>query len=188
MRRTVFLGGSWNRFNKAYRGAIAALRGTREKDIISRDNKRKNSAVPHNFNKMSKHSSWTHKFVCLASTSQERVPSSANKEDLLLAGLGEKKVVIPDVDCTIQDFHDVLLEAFPKLKDAGGFELLRCMPNSRDLEEVPSPINLSPRLLRTHMSSARLYLRPIQVDLDLKPNIINSGTTVSILYFILLLY
>ncbi len=49
-----------------------------------------------------------------------------------------------------------------------------CVANSHDLEEVPSPINLSPRLLRSHMN-----IRPIQVDLDLKPDQINYSSTVS---------
>ncbi len=83
------------------------------------------------------------------------------------------------MDCSTQEFHDSILEAFPKLKEAGGFEFLRCVANSRDLEEVPSPINLSPRLLRSHMNSGRIYIRPIQVDLDLKPDKINYSSTVS---------
>ena len=42
------------------------------------------------FSKRPKSSSWTHKFICLATTGQERVPAPVMKEDLLLAGLGEK--------------------------------------------------------------------------------------------------
>ncbi len=73
------------------------------------ENKRKHNSV----NKKSKYCSWTHKFVCLASTAQAKVPSFAKKEELLLAGLWEKKVVIPDVDCSTQEFHDSILETFP---------------------------------------------------------------------------
>ena len=120
------------------------------------------------FSKRPKSSSWTHKFICLATTGQERVPAPVMKEDLLLARLGEKKIVIPDVDCTTLLFHDVLVEAFPKLKNAGGFELLHCIPNTRDLEGIPSPVCHSPRLLRSRMGTARIYIRPIQVDLDME--------------------
>lgn len=60
------------------------------------------------------------------------------------------------------------MTAFPKLKDGGGFELLRCMPSTRDLEEIPSPACLSPRLLRSRIGTARIYIRPIQVDLDIE--------------------
>ena len=123
--------------------------------------KRKRTSLPL-FTKKSKPSSWTQKFVCLASKDGVKVPTSmGGKEELLLAGLGEKKLVIPDVDCTTCEFHDVIITAFPKLKDAGGFELLRCLASTRDLEEIPSPICLSPRLLRNRIGSARVYIRPI---------------------------
>lgn len=52
------------------------------------------------------------------------------KEILVDAGLGEKKIDIPDIDCTATNFHTLLIEAFPKLVDAGGFELMRCIANS----------------------------------------------------------
>ena len=41
---------------------------------------------------------WTHKFVCLASTEQEKPCSSiTEKNELILAGLGEKKITVPNV-------------------------------------------------------------------------------------------
>ena len=43
----------------------------------------------------------------------------------MLAGLGEK-IVVPDVDCTTEEFHEILMQSFPKLRNGGGFELLRC--------------------------------------------------------------
>ncbi len=110
--------------------------------------------------------SWTHKFVCLASPDEERVPTTAiAKEMLSFAGLGEKKVFVQDVDCTTEEFHDILFTCFPQLKNSGGFELLRCLPSSRDLEVIPPPMCHSPRLIRIRMSTARIYIRPIQNDL-----------------------
>ena len=35
------------------------------------------------------------------------------QEILKLAGLGEKKVQIPDVDCTSEEFHEALTKSFP---------------------------------------------------------------------------
>ena len=43
-------------------------------------------------------------------------------------GLGVKKVFVPDVDCTTDEFHEILFTCFPQLKNIGGFELLRCLP------------------------------------------------------------
>ncbi len=166
-----YLTGTWNRFNRAYRGAIAALRGNgpSQKTFVeehrSSFNKRKRCSDI--IAKRPKFCSWAHKFVCLASCCQEKVPSPIMKEDLLSAGLGEKKITIPDIDCTTSQFHEVLMDSFTKLRSAGGFELLRCIPNTRDLEGIPSPVCHSPRLLRSQMGAARIYVRPIQVDLDM---------------------
>lgn len=79
--------------------------------------------------------------------------------------MGEK-IVIPDVDCTTEEFHETLYEYFPILKNGGGFELMKCILSTRDLELIPSPVSLSPRLLRSRTCTARIYIRPIQNDLD----------------------
>ena len=47
-----------------------------------------------------------------------------DKDTLLEAGLRECKVVIPDVECSAEEFRQVLLEVFPKLSDAGGYLFL----------------------------------------------------------------
>ena len=89
------------------------------------------------------------------------------KNELVLAGLGEKKISILDVDCETSEFHETLLQAFPKLRDGGGFEMLKCASSTRKLEVIPFSISKSPRLLRSWIGTARIYIRPIQVDLDL---------------------
>lgn len=48
------------------------------------------------------------------------------RQALLEAGLGEKKISIGNIDCNAEEFREKLLEEFPKLKEGGGFELLRC--------------------------------------------------------------
>ena len=65
---------------------------------------------------------------------------------------GEKVI---EVEC---EFTDVILAAYPKLKDTGGYELLRCQSNSKDLLTIGERIS-SPKLLK------RIYIRPIQRDL-----------------------
>ncbi len=66
------------------------------------------------------------------------------KDLLAFTALGEQKVFIPDVDCTTEEFYETLYESFPRLRKAGGFELLRCLPSTRDLEIIHSPVSQSP--------------------------------------------
>ena len=46
--------------------------------------------------------------MCLSSTSADRVPTSQSGKMILEeAGLGEKTVTVPDVDCSPQAFHQL---------------------------------------------------------------------------------
>jgi hypothetical protein len=166
----------WQRFNNAYRDAIASIRGIRcdyrshSRDVVQehRSTFKRRCSTNSLPIKKSKPSSWTHKFVCLCNTSDERVPTTASaRETLFLAGLGERKVQVPDIDCNTEEFREILMTEFPKLRNCGGFELLRCLPSSRDLEVIPSPVCHSPRLLRSRIGTARIYIRPMQSDLDI---------------------
>ena len=88
-------------------------------------------------NKGKKPRSWTTKFFCLSNRDSLKVPCGLQeRDDLVQAGLGEKKVVIPDIDCSQKEFYDVLIKTFPKLQGIGGFDLLRCIPNSKELEPL----------------------------------------------------
>lgn len=55
---------------------------------------------------------------------------------------------------------------YPKLREGGGFEFLRCVPNSRVLELMLSTVSRS-CLLKSVVNSGRIYIRPLQKDLDL---------------------
>ena len=80
---------------------------------------------------------WSTTFVCLASKDAYQVPGTvAEKETLLEAGLGEVKVDIPNVECSTQEFYGILTSTFPKLQGVGGFQLLRCIANTRMLEPI----------------------------------------------------
>lgn len=112
---------------------------------------------------------WSARFVCLANTDAQHVPCTvAQKEVLVEAGLGEQKVDIPDVNCSAQEFHQQLIKAFPKLSSAGGFELLRCLANSKLLEPLSPSVAMSPNLLQRVVGKSRIFIRPIQRDLDLE--------------------
>ena len=82
------------------------------------------------------------------------------------AGLGEKIIKVPDVEC--DEFNDIILTAYPKLRGAGGYELLRCKPNSRDLISIGERISSSPKLLKRRIGNGKVYIRPIQWDLSVE--------------------
>lgn len=88
----------------------------------------------------------THQFVCLADCNGMKVPSTGFEREVLLdAGLGEKKITIPYMDCSAEEYRDQVLEAFPKLTEAGGYEIMCCIPNSRVLEPIAaSALPVSP--------------------------------------------
>ena len=114
-------------------------------------------------------SSWCKKFVCLSTTSADRVPSQTVKMQLEEAGLGEKLITVPDIDCSPEKFKDLLHGAFPMLKEGGGYELLRCRPQSRDLLLIGPQASNCPRLLKRRILNGKVYIRPIQRDLSLEP-------------------
>lgn len=40
---------------------------------------------------------WTHTFVCLADTQQDWIPDGNQRAYLQIAGLGEKRITMPDI-------------------------------------------------------------------------------------------
>jgi len=75
-------------------------------------------------------------------------------------------VVLSDVDVSAQGLHEELYEAFPKLKDAGGFMFAKYKSNS-SLEPLSSLCLRSPRTLRDRVENARTCIIPIHRNLDL---------------------
>jgi hypothetical protein len=67
------------------------------------------------------------KIFCLASTTQHDVPTNAEKQQLLVAGLGEKKVTLPG-EGNANDVSVGLKETFPKLSDSAGYEFMHAKP------------------------------------------------------------
>ncbi|VDI65606.1 Hypothetical predicted protein [Mytilus galloprovincialis] len=102
------------------------------------------SNIPKNLprnQKKSKEKTWTGTFICMADKSQGRVPSVSEKEVLIKAQLGFKRIQF----CLEDKEEDVLAKisenetGFYQLQDIGGFELLRCRQNCRQLELVDCP-------------------------------------------------
>ncbi len=106
--------------------------------------------------------------VCLSSPQDLRVPTAASHKEMLLeAGLGAKTVGIPDVNCTKEEFREVITSSYPKLYNCGGFELLRCMTNSRELESISSTVSQSSKLHKPIIGNGKIFVRPLQIELSL---------------------
>ena len=94
-------------------------------------------------------------------------PTCKEKLALAMADLGEKKIAFNKngKGCHI---HEKLLETFPKLKDGGGYELLRTEDGRRHLILIPCPLGgYTVDYLKSVLSQAKAYVRPIQKNLSL---------------------
>jgi hypothetical protein len=74
-----------------------------------------------------------------------------------------KEKLISDVE------EDGVVVGFPKLRSCGGFEMMQCNSNCRNLTVIG--VNWSAKSLKSCMggSQAKIYLRPIQKSLSTKP-------------------
>ena len=137
----------------------------RRSDSSGRGKKRKNSCPQR---------TWTVQFVCLSSRFAKKTPSTTEKNMLLQAGLGCKKIKLL-ADDTEEDVLNKLTSdakdefgntlGFPQLRTCGGFEMLQCLANCRDLSVIGT--SWSVRDLKSAFGGqAKIYLRPIQKNLS----------------------
>ena len=134
---------------------------------------RKGKRPLHSFSQGSKKKklkTWTHTFVCLASTSQKYSPDTSERTSLKLAGLGEKRIPVFAYSAALE-LQDELFREFPKLRDGGGYELLRASDvGGKELMLIDIPQGgYSVDYLRGVVKSAKIYIRPLQKDLDIEP-------------------
>ena len=124
---------------------------------------------------------WTHTYVCLAECDVSVVPDSHYRATLKLAGLGEKRFAV-DIHCTGQAFYDELLHQYPKLREGGGYELLRVPEGGgKDLEVIKVPESgYNAEYLRAVVHSAKIFLRLLQKALNLTPASSEVSTHVNI--------
>ena len=107
---------------------------------------------------------WTHTFICLARCDQDQIPDSEERMALQLAELGEKQITLAN-DAESREIYNELQFQFPKLKNGGGFEMLR-VDGGKMLQVIACPKNgYSVPYLRAVVHHAKIYLRPLQKDL-----------------------
>ncbi|XP_070546854.1 uncharacterized protein [Ptychodera flava] len=114
---------------------------------------------------------WTHAIVCLDSVDFEWCPSPRQRTDLVKLGLGERRVKIP-VGSTASEVHEQLLDEYPKLSEGGGYEICRAYHGSRRLHAISCPNEgYSQRYLSIEAGQAKLYIRPLQNNLERTPDV-----------------
>ena len=107
-------------------------------------------------------------FFCVVSTSADCVPRRLQKIALQNDRLGRRKVVFPSKGSFV-DVKEKLEIVYPKLKDGGGFELLRMgSPSSKLTLIYPPAGGYSVPFLRdaAGLGQALAYIRSLQMDLD----------------------
>ena len=110
----------------------------------------------------------TLKFVCLSSTNAENPPSSVNERtELRNAGLGDISIKL-ELNDDRNNLYGKVMECFPKLADAGGFEFLLFQRGSGEDGgfHVISPPHTS-KHVKDVSSQSKIYIRPVQKDLSL---------------------
>lgn len=71
-----------------------------------------------------------------------------------------------------QELREALIQQFPKLADGGGYELLR-LSEMRNLEIISEPASgYSVEYLKS-VSSAKIFIRPLQRNLDTDENVVS---------------
>lgn len=122
--------------------------------------------------------SWTANFFCLADKEAKTVPSAAQREMLYKAGLGAKKIklltsdgeaeVLSKLTSDTQTEEGVHTIGFPQLSTCGGFELLKCNQNCRELSIIDCEWSV-PHLRSYLGNQTKIYIRPVQNNLSTEP-------------------
>ncbi|KAJ7319462.1 hypothetical protein OS493_036105 [Desmophyllum pertusum] len=116
---------------------------------------------------------WTKEICILGRCDEDKTPDRQRLYELSAAGLGKAKIVFPNKKASHEEVERFLHEKFPKLKSAGGFEVLRGSGGGggqRSLSLLaPSREGYSIPHLKERLGQAIAFIRPLQVDLDETP-------------------
>lgn len=110
------------------------------------------------------------------------MPSSdIEKDQLFLAGLGERIVEFPTLCMTTNEFRQLLVSYFPKLEQCGGYHLCKASQKGI-LEPLSKLVYTSPEILKQRCGANRTYIVPLQHSLDLSADKPNVSETVSFIF------
>ena len=116
---------------------------------------------------------WTCTFVCLPKRNASTAPSTVEKVNMALAGLEERSISFTKGGNS-EHVHEKILEAFPMLSEAGGYEILRTGDRgNRQLMLLAIPAGgYTVSYLKSTIASAKGYLRPLQKDIMIDSSIV----------------
>ncbi|XP_057680075.1 uncharacterized protein LOC130908549 [Corythoichthys intestinalis] len=118
--------------------------------------------------------SYTHMFCCLAKKDSNFAPTAIEKERLQRAELGASRLNFQGDPSCPGHFQEFILSAFPKLKDAGGFELLRLRGSTRSRQLLPLPCpnrGYTVDYLKDPslgINQTTIYIRPLQLSMSME--------------------
>ena len=127
-----------------------------------------------------------HSFAFADSTAS-KIPSSLEKEIIFKASLGLKKINLDThndkqtvVNKISSDEKDASGNAFgfPQLKLCGGFEMMWCLPNCRDLSLIKCSWNAKDLRSNLGGGQGKIYLHSIQRSLSTQPIVAESHAEV----------
>ena len=124
--------------------------------------------------KKAKEPTWTRKFVCLHNTKAKNIPTTSEYLQLRNASLGEMKITFLQSD-SCHNVDKKLKDAFPKLESAGGYTLARSI-TTRDLQKIEPPYSVFH--LKDSTGQGKIFIIPLQRNLDLTPTVKLEGHTV----------
>ena len=111
----------------------------------------------------------TLKFVCLQSKGATKPPLSVGEKTALCnCGLGDGSITF-EINGGSDYCHSKILEKYPKLAMAGGYELLLHQRGSGDdagFHPIKPPY--TPSRLKDFSGQAKIYIRPLQKDLAIE--------------------
>ena len=108
---------------------------------------------------------WRRECICLSEFDQNWKPTPEDKVKLAKLGLGLKTLSFR-IEGDADHVHDVIVGAFPVLKECGGYTLLRLGSGSRSLMEIEGPESgITVSFLKDILNQAKLYIRPLQCDI-----------------------
>ncbi|XP_028516404.1 uncharacterized protein LOC114575542 [Exaiptasia diaphana] len=106
----------------------------------------------------------TLKFFRLADIEQDKPPGSIAGTTLSNCGLGPASITI-DLNSSMKNLHACLIERYPLLEAAGGYELLLYQRGGEEqgFHQLPSPY--LPSRIKDIAGQSQIYIRPLQKNL-----------------------
>ena len=104
-------------------------------------------------------------FFCLGNVDDDEPPSTVSgKANLLNCGLGSASITC---NVNASSVHEILMEKFPLLSSAGGYELLLFQRGgeNRGFHKLPTPY--APARLKDMAGQANIYICPLQNNLQM---------------------